>query len=145
MTATPVAARLAHVVVLTAHPSDVVRSRRPHDVRVLTVTSAAHVEQLRAVRGDPHTTVPAGGGTVLAVRGARGLAAAGWTAVEHGTSELVWVVTVSTERRRGIGAAVVAAAVEAAARAGADLVWLRTHDAAALRLYRALGFEPTGP
>lgn len=127
-------------VVLTADPSEIDGGGPGPDVQVLAVTTAAHLDLLGALHGG----VPDGGGAVLAVLGVRAVATAGWTAVEHGTSEIVGVLTTSTERRRGIGAAVVSAAVDAAARAGADLVWLRTHDAGALRLYRALGFEPTG-
>jgi GNAT superfamily N-acetyltransferase len=135
---------LPRVVVLTAHPDDVRRVERPPDVRLLVVADAEHVDLLRAVHGEVGAEVPAHGGAVLAVRGPVGLAAAGWTEVEHGTSELVGVVTVGPERRRGLGALVVGAAAKAAALAGADLLWLRTQDAGALRLYRSLGFEPTG-
>jgi predicted GNAT family acetyltransferase len=135
---------LPRVVMLTAHPDDVRRVERPLDVQLLAVEDVGHLDLLRAVHGEVGAGVPARGGAVLAVRGAQGLAAAGWTEVEHGTSELVGVVTVGTERRRGLGALVVGAATTGAARAGADLVWLRTQDAGALRLYRSLGFEPTG-
>lgn len=128
-------------LILAAHPEQV-RQRRPGPgVRLLVATTPGHTELLRVVRTDPDAAVPNGGGAVLAVRGMLAVAAAGWTAVEHGTSELVGVVTVAHERRRGHGGLVVAAAADAAARAGADLMWLRTNDAAAQRLYEALGFE----
>lgn len=133
---------LPGVVVLAASGGAVGPVAHPPGVQVLDVGAPAHLQMLRVVHGDVHTEVPTGGGAVLVVRGRVGLAAAGWTAVEHGTSELVGVVTVDGERRRGFGALAVTAAAAAAARAGADLVWLRTHDAGAQRLYRALGFEP---
>lgn len=141
MTGGPVAAGAE--VVLTADPGQVGVGGPPPGVHLLTVTTNGHLDLLRGVHARERVDVPAGGGAVLAVRGGVAVAAAAWTAVEHGTSELVGVVTVAAQRRCGIGALVVGAAAAAAARAGADLVWLRTHDVGALRLYQALGFEPT--
>lgn len=129
-------------LVLAAHPGQVRPPRPAAGVRLLIVTTPAHADLLRAVHADPAAAVPDGGGTVLAVCGDIAVAAASWTAVEQGVSELVGVVTVAQERRRGRGGLVVAAAAAAAARAGADLLWLRTQDAGAYRLYVALGFEP---
>ena len=128
-------------LVLAAHPGQVRPPRPGTGVRLLVVTTPGHAELLRAVHADTAAAVPDGGGAVLAVRGDIAVAAAGWTAAEQGVSELVGVVTVAHERRRGHGGLVVAAAAGAAARAGADLLWLRTHDASAHRLYVALGFE----
>lgn len=130
-------------LVLAAHPGQVRPPRPAAGVRLLVVTTPGHAELLRAVHADPAAAVPNGGGAVLAVRGDIAVAAAGWTAVEQGTSELVGVVTVAHERRRGHGGLVVAAAAAAAAQAGADLLWLRTSNASAHRLYVALGFEET--
>ena len=130
-------------LVLAAHPSQVRPPRPGTGVRLLVITTPGHAELLRAVHADPAAAVPNGGGAVLAVRGDIAVAAAGWTAVEQGTSELVGVVTVAHERRRGHGRLVVAAAAAAAARAGADLLWLRADNAGAQRLYVALGFEET--
>ena len=128
-------------LVLAAHPGQVRPPRPGAGVRLILVTTPGDAELLRAVHADPDAAVPNGGGAVLAVRGDTAVAAAGWTAVEQGTSELVGVVTVAHERRRGLGGLVVAAAAGAAARAGADLLWLRADTANAQRLYVALGFE----
>lgn len=53
---------------------------------------------------------------------------------------IVGVGTLKAYRRRGIGRAVTAAAVEAGARLGADLAWLYP-SAMARRLYESLGFR----
>jgi ribosomal protein S18 acetylase RimI-like enzyme len=70
--------------------------------------------------------------------------AAGCTALLDGLSELVGVATPPRFRRRGIGAAVAAAAVAAQFAAGAEAVILTAEDESAGRIYERIGFRPFG-
>ena len=78
--------------------------------------------------------------TVLARIGGRVVAAAGWTAVIGGVSEIVGVATAEPFRGRGLAGALTAAAAEAAFRDGADLCVLSPGNETAQRVYARAGF-----
>jgi ribosomal protein S18 acetylase RimI-like enzyme len=84
---------------------------------------------------------PASGGLVLALSGSSPVAAAEWTRVVDGISEIVGVATAEPWRRRGLGGAVTAAAARGAFAAGASLCILSPGDEGALRLYSRAGFQ----
>jgi ribosomal protein S18 acetylase RimI-like enzyme len=69
------------------------------------------------------------------------VAAAGWTAVIDGTSEVVGVATAEPFRGRGLAGALTAAAAEAAFREGAQLCVLSPGDEMAQRVYARAGFS----
>ncbi|MCU1351118.1 MAG: hypothetical protein JWM05_327, partial [Acidimicrobiales bacterium] len=56
-------------------------------------------------------------------------------------AEVVGVGTLPAFRRRGLGAAATARAVDAARRQGADIVFLSAEDDAVARIYERLGFH----
>ena len=95
--------------------------------------------------GDPDAPgEPTSGGSVLAIMDGRPVATAFWTAVADGVTEIAGVATDDGHRRRGLGAAVTAAAVRAAADlAGATLAWMTPGHDGADRIYRSVGFAPT--
>jgi ribosomal protein S18 acetylase RimI-like enzyme len=82
-----------------------------------------------------------GGGAVLARVGAEPVAAAGWTAVVDGCSEVAGVATVERWRRRGLAGVVTAAAARAAFAAGARRCVLSPGDERAQRVYARAGFR----
>ncbi len=141
-------------MLLAAHPAELRVPVLPDGDRIVPVDCPARRAQLDGVYAQvfgrpagssaPPPLDPAMGGSVLAVRGRTAVAAASWTAMVEGTSEVVGVATMAAHRRRGLGAAVAAAAAAGAARGGADLVWLTPGDDGARRIYRALGFTGTG-
>jgi ribosomal protein S18 acetylase RimI-like enzyme len=83
-----------------------------------------------------------GGGAVLARVGREAVAAAAWTAVVDGCSEVAGVATAGPWRRRGLAGVVTAAAARAAFAAGADLCVLSPGDEGAQRVYARAGFRP---
>ncbi|MFN2467180.1 MAG: GNAT family N-acetyltransferase [Gaiellaceae bacterium] len=68
-------------------------------------------------------------------------AAAAWSPVADGVSEIVGVATAEGWRGRGLGGAVTAAAARAAFEAGASLCVLSPGDAVAQRVYVRAGFS----
>ena len=87
---------------------------------------------------------PHGGGAVLArAAGPAGppVAAAVWTRVIDGCSEVAGVATAAPWRRRGLAGVVTAAAARAAFVAGARLCVLSPGDDAAQRVYARAGFR----
>ena len=86
---------------------------------------------------------PRGGGgrMVLARSGSTAVAAASWTAVEDGFSEVVGVATAGPWRRRGLAGVVTAAAARAAFAAGASTCILSPGDEGAMRVYARAGFR----
>jgi ribosomal protein S18 acetylase RimI-like enzyme len=83
----------------------------------------------------------AGGGAVLARVGSEPVAAAGWTAVVDGASEVGGVATAEPWRRRGLAGVVTAAAARAAFASGARLCVLSPGDDGAQRVYARAGFR----
>ena len=81
------------------------------------------------------------GGLVLAHSGSIPVAAAAWTAVVDGISEIVGVATAEAWRRRGLGGAVTSAAARGAFAAGASVCILSPGDEGALRVYGRAGFR----
>jgi predicted GNAT family N-acyltransferase len=61
----------------------------------------------------------------------------------NGAALITWVATLPTFRRRGIGEAVMRFLLDAAERAGAEVVVLSA-QAPAMTFYRRLGFHPYG-
>ncbi|ACQ81314.1 ribosomal-protein-alanine acetyltransferase [Beutenbergia cavernae DSM 12333] len=71
----------------------------------------------------------------------------GWAGIAVAAqAEIMTVGVAPGHRRRGIGAALLAALLDAARRAGSREVYLevRAHDAGAQRLYERAGFVPLG-
>ncbi|MCW2992127.1 MAG: acetyltransferase [Solirubrobacterales bacterium] len=66
------------------------------------------------------------------------------TPIVAGTTEVGGVATPPEFRRRGIAAAVTAAALEAAFAAGAELAWLSAASDDSHRIYDRMGFEVAG-
>jgi GNAT superfamily N-acetyltransferase len=85
----------------------------------------------------------AGGGAVLARAGGTPVAAAVWTRVIDGCSEVAGVATAAPWRRRGLAGVVTAAAARAAFVAGARLCVLSPGDETAHRVYARAGFRRT--
>jgi ribosomal protein S18 acetylase RimI-like enzyme len=88
--------------------------------------------------GDPRVR---GGGSVLARSAGEPVAAATWTAVIDGVSEVAGVATVESWRRRGLAGAVTAAAAREAFRAGAELCVISPGGDEAQRVYERAGFR----
>ena len=104
------------------------------DLGALEPPDAEHVERFRR-RGIGTVLARSAGGELLGV--------ASWVLPALGVSEIVAVGVPEAHRRRGIAAAVTAAAARAAFAAGADLAFLTPgHDAAA-RVYARAGFRPS--
>jgi GNAT superfamily N-acetyltransferase len=139
---------------LTVDTADVLRPPTPEGavVRVLaTRQDAAEAQAVAATAfGSPMSDddpsppgEPVDGGGVLATMDGRAVAAAFWTAVADGVTEIAGVATLPEYRNRGLGALVTAAAVEAARDlAGASLAWLTPGGEGADRIYRRVGFAP---
>jgi ribosomal protein S18 acetylase RimI-like enzyme len=120
----------------------VVGAAGDRDLRDLDrVQRAAFGEAPLAADEPPHDPRRNGGGAVLARVGSEPVAAAAWTAVVDGCSEVAGVATAGTWRRRGLGGVVTAAAARAAFAAGADLCVLSPGDEGALRVYARAGFR----
>jgi ribosomal protein S18 acetylase RimI-like enzyme len=84
-----------------------------------------------------------GGGAVLARVAGEPAAAAAWTAVVDGTSEVAGVATAAAWRRRGLAGVVTAAAARAAFAAGARRCVLSPGGDEAQRVYARAGFRGT--
>jgi predicted GNAT family acetyltransferase len=84
-----------------------------------------------------------GGGSVLARVAGAPVAAATWTAVVDGASEVAGVATAEAWRRRGLAGVVTAAAARAAFAAGARLCVLSPGHDEARRVYARAGFRGT--
>jgi predicted GNAT family acetyltransferase len=82
-----------------------------------------------------------GGGAVLARAGGIPVAAANWTTVIDGVSEVAGVATAEPWRRRGLAGVVTAAAARVAFSAGASLCVLSPGDDTAQRVYARAGFR----
>jgi ribosomal protein S18 acetylase RimI-like enzyme len=82
-----------------------------------------------------------GGGTVLARVAGAPVAAATWTAIVDGTSEVAGVATAAAWRRRGLAAVVTAAAARGAFAAGARVCVLSPGHDEAQRVYARAGFR----
>jgi predicted GNAT family acetyltransferase len=82
-----------------------------------------------------------GGGAVLARAAGAPVAAASWTRVVDGVSEIVGVATAEAWRRRGLAGALTAAATRGAFAAGASLCILSPGDDTAQRVYERAGFR----
>jgi predicted GNAT family acetyltransferase len=105
------------------------------------VQRAAFGEAPLAADEAPSDARRRGGGAVLARVDGIPVAAAAWTAVVDGTSEVAGVATAEPWRRRGLAGAVTAAAARAAFAAGARLCVLSPGDETALRVYARAGFR----
>jgi ribosomal protein S18 acetylase RimI-like enzyme len=88
--------------------------------------------------GDPRAR---GGGSVLARSAGEPVAAATWTAVIDGVSEVAGVATAERWRRRGLAGAVTAAAAREAFEAGAELCVISPGGDEAQRVYERAGFR----
>jgi ribosomal protein S18 acetylase RimI-like enzyme len=84
-----------------------------------------------------------GGGSVLARVAGAPVAAATWTAVVDGASEVAGVATAEAWRRRGLAGVVTAAAARAAFAAGARVCVLSPGHDEAQRVYARAGFRGT--
>ena len=71
-------------------------------------------------------------------------AACGALLLSGGLFEIAGVGTVPGMRRRGLAHLLCQTLVDRAIEVGDDMVWLASHDGAALSLYRRLGFRPVG-
>jgi ribosomal protein S18 acetylase RimI-like enzyme len=96
-------------------------------------------QEIGELRVALHTTT-----AVWARVGQAAAAVAVVTAPAGGVAELAGVATLPDYRRRGLGRAVSAAAVQAAFAGGVKLVCLTAADAAAERIYAAIGFRVIG-
>jgi predicted GNAT family acetyltransferase len=69
------------------------------------------------------------------------VAAAGWSRMIAGVSEIVGVATAEPFRRRGLAGALTAAAARAAFDEGAEICVLSPGDETAMRVYERAGFS----
>jgi ribosomal protein S18 acetylase RimI-like enzyme len=90
-------------------------------------------EEAREPRGN-------GGGAVLARAAGEPVAAAAWTAIVDGLTEIVGVATAESRRGRGLAGAVTAAAARAAFEHGASTCVLTPGNETAQRVYARAGF-----
>jgi ribosomal protein S18 acetylase RimI-like enzyme len=93
------------------------------------------------LRDDEPVRVRGAGATVLAEVGDEPVAAAVWTGVIGGVTEVGGVATAEPWRRRGLAGAVTAAAAREAFEAGAELCVLSPGDETAQRVYERAGFR----
>jgi GNAT superfamily N-acetyltransferase len=82
------------------------------------------------------------GRAVVALEGGEVIGAASWSTVIDGLSEIGGVAVAERFRRRGVGAALTAAASAHAFADGADLAILTPGDEATGRVYARVGFTP---
>ena len=82
-----------------------------------------------------------GGGAVLARASAEAVAAANWTPISDGVSEIAGVATAAAWRGRGLAGAVTAAAARGAFAAGACVCVLSPGNETAERVYARAGFS----
>ena len=98
--------------------------------------------------GDPQGQIIAKGGRVLfALDGGEAVGCCALMALEGGGFELAKMAVADTHKGRGLGRALMAAAVERARSAGARRLYLETNSglAPALALYRGFGFREITP
>jgi predicted GNAT family acetyltransferase len=113
----------------------------PAELRALTdLQRVAFGQERLAGDEEPSDHARHGGGAVLARAGHEPVAAAGWTAVIDGVSEIAGVATAEPWRGRRLAGVVTAAAARAAFAAGATLCVLSPGDDAAQRVYARAGF-----
>ncbi|MEO6340151.1 MAG: ribosomal protein S18-alanine N-acetyltransferase [Caulobacteraceae bacterium] len=86
------------------------------------------------------------GATAVVVSGEAGVLALILIRAVEDEAEILTVAVRPEARRGGVGRRLVEAAAEIAAEAGAETLWLEVgvDNAAALALYAAAGFEPSG-
>jgi GNAT superfamily N-acetyltransferase len=102
----------------------------------------------RVVLGDPQGQIIAKGGRVLfAVADGEAVGCCALLALEGGGFELAKMAVADAFKGRGVGRALLAAAVERAKAAGAPRLYLETNSglAPALALYRSFGFVEVIP
>ena len=100
------------------------------------------------VLGDPHGQIIAKGGRVLfALDSGAAVGCCALLALPDGGFELAKMAVADTHKGRGLGRALMAAAVERATDAGAPRLYLETNSglAPALALYRSFGFREITP
>lgn len=127
-------------------PADVpdlsIRPMADDDLREATnLQRVAFGQEALASDEDPQDPREIGGGGVIARSGSTPVAAAVWTRVIDGVSEVAGVATAERWRRRGLAGAVTAAVVSEAFAAGASLCILSPGDEGALRVYERAGFR----
>ncbi|OLR90220.1 GNAT family N-acetyltransferase [Actinokineospora bangkokensis] len=145
------------IPVLTLHAGDLVVPEAAPGVTVEVVTTDEDLRTAHRIAagafgiGDDSTpttplrTDPRDGGTVLAREDGYPVAVASWTPVADGVTEVAGVATEEEYRKQGFGALVTAHATRAAVEsAGVTLAWLTPGSADADRVYRTVGFQPTG-
>jgi ribosomal protein S18 acetylase RimI-like enzyme len=101
-----------------------------------------------AVLGDPEGQVIARGGRILfALDGAEAVGCCALMALVDGGYEVAKMAVAEPYKGRGLGRALMAAAVERAKAAGAPRLYLETNSglAPALALYRSFGFREITP
>lgn len=98
---------------------------------------AATVEEAERTRGRP-----AVGRRVLALLDGEPAGVGAYSAPADGMTEVAGIATREPFRRRGIAAAVTAAALEAAFVSGVELAMLSAADERAGRVYERVGFQP---
>lgn len=89
----------------------------------------------------PYDIRTRGGGCVVARVGGEVVAAASWTPIAAGATEIVGVATAEPWRRRGLAGMLTAEAARDAQAAGAELFMLTPGDETALRVYERAGFR----
>lgn len=105
------------------------------------VQRVAFGEEPLADGGEPPDPRRNGGGAVLARVAGRPVAAAAWTSVVDGVTEVAGVATAEEWRGRGLAGVVTAAAARAAFAAGAAVAILSPGDESAQRVYARAGFH----
>ncbi len=101
-----------------------------------------------AVLGDPEGQIIARGGRVLfALEGGEAVGCCALMALADGGFELAKMAVAEPYKGRGLGRALMAAALERARAAGAPRLYLETNSglAPALALYRSFGFREITP
>jgi RimJ/RimL family protein N-acetyltransferase len=115
---------------------------RDADLRDLADIQRAAFGESPLAEGDkPRDPRAFGGGAVLARVSEATVAAAAWTAIVDGVSEIAGVATSEPWRGRGLAGAITAAACRAAFAAGASLCILSPGNETAQRVYARAGFS----
>jgi ribosomal protein S18 acetylase RimI-like enzyme len=107
---------------------------------VASVQRAAFAQEPLAPDEAPRDPGARGGGAVLARMDGEPVAAAAWTPVVDGLTEIVGVATAEPWRRRGLAGAVTAAAARGAFASGATVCVLTPGGEKAQRVYERAGF-----
>ena len=93
----------------------------------------------------PETKIIAPGGQILmAVEGGEAVGCCALLRLDDGAYELAKMAVTPGQQGKGLGRALLEAAIERAKAMGASRMWLETNSALgpALSLYRSLGFKP---